>query len=103
MLVPTSAPGSLESLCVAALAERYPNIADCVEAFLDCAALRRAPAERRSKAALAAMIAAVSERKPTLPLQAAFSDDPPLIDVLHPAFTPLADTLRHLLTNPPAP
>jgi hypothetical protein len=101
LLVPQTRPGGLETLCLEHLRARHGAVAQCLDQYLACIPPLPAGAERRAKAALACVVAAISHDNPTRSLAWSFAGDAPLVDVTDAAFAPLAASLRCLLAPEP--
>ncbi len=99
LLLPHDAAGGLETLCLRFLRARHAQVAKCLDAYLNCIPPQTRGPEKRDKAALACLIAAIDRDNPTHALsnENSFGGTTPLIDVTDPIFTPFAEALRALL------
>ena len=91
-------PGSLETLCLESMSQRWPDVARCVDALFVCAGLEDWPQTKREKARLRAMLACACKSDPNTSLVHAWSGDgrpPDLIPLQHPVFDGIAEFLAH--------
>lgn len=95
ILVPGERAGSLETLCVEAIAAGKADLLACVDAFLQCDSIEahKWNAEPRDKARLQCMIAATNKDDPNKAVRYLFGK---LIDMKSPAFTDIGNRLEGL-------
>jgi hypothetical protein len=81
LLVPGGRPGSLETLCVEAIAEKSPELLRCVDEYLSCGPIMAGgwDAEKRDKAKLQCLIAATNRDDPNRTIRWAFDAVIPLV------------------------
>lgn len=96
MLVPLAAIGGLETICAQAMFQTKPWLRACVEAYLDCGHFTVAdwPAERRGKAMMQCIIAALYKNDPNKPLAQLLALKRSVIDFRARNFTPLVRYVR---------
>jgi hypothetical protein len=102
--VPTGSAGSLETLCVAALRARFPDHANCMDAFLECCPTDYTTwnAEGLDKARLRCMIAATYRSDPSRSTRLIFAhrnSDDPAVDINHNLFDSIANEIRSFCRN----
>lgn len=91
MLIPDGRPGALETLCVESIFSRKAWLKICVENYLACGQIDALNwrAEKRDKAYMQCIIAALYEKDPNKGLRYLFSVKPPIINFSSKCFTPL--------------
>lgn len=96
MLVPIGTLGALESICADSITKRKPWLATCVNEYLSCEkimALNWRP-EKRDKARLQCLIAALNEDDPNKGLAHLLHREPPLIPFTSQVFSPIVKEIR---------
>jgi hypothetical protein len=80
-LIPKGEPGALETLCAKAICNKHDWIEACVVAYLSCGQNKAMSwsVEKRDKARIQCMVAALHEKDPNKTLSYVFSIDPPII------------------------
>jgi hypothetical protein len=96
MLIPLNCLGALETICADAIIGKMPWIAACLNSYLSCGeigALNWRP-EKRDKARLQCLVAALNEDDPNKGLQYLFHVDPPVIPMESEVFLPIVDMIK---------
>ena len=94
MLPRTGQQGNLETLCLPAIYDRWPNIKTCLDEFAMCAGVEAWPIGKASLMRLRSMIAAVCRSDPNTGLPYAWSRTEELIPLEHNCFDHIADLIR---------
>jgi uncharacterized protein DUF3226 len=94
MLPWTNQIGCLETLCLPATLEAWPNIEPCIEEYSRCTDIGTWPISKQSKMQLRCLFAAACKTDPNTSLTYAWSRNPPLIPLGHRSFDQLAEFLR---------
>jgi len=91
LLIPLNGAGALETICVESIIQKKPWIAECVNAYLACGEIRALKwrPEKRDKARLQCVIAALNESDPNKGLQYLLRIEPPLVHFRSKVFTPI--------------
>ena len=86
--------GCLETLCLPAALEAWPQLKPCVKEYSRCADVETWPKSKQSKMQLRCLFSAACKTDPNTPLTHAWSRNPPLIPLGHQSFDQLAKFLR---------
>ncbi len=96
MLVPIEKLGALETICAASIAKTRPWLESCVDAYLSCGKIETQnwSSEKRDKARLQCMVAALYEDDPNKGLRNLLSVQPPMIPLASAVFTPIVNQIK---------
>lgn len=96
LMVPwTGEIGQLETLCLRAMRNRWPEIAACVDAFTQCTETDKWPRGKEERMRLRSMITSICRKDPNTSLQHAWSDNrPDLIPLNDPVFDQITGFLK---------
>jgi hypothetical protein len=94
MLPSTDQIGCLETLCLPAALEAWPNLRPCIEEYSRCTDVGTWPKSKQSKMQLRCLFSAACKTDPNTSLVYAWSRSPPLIQLEHHSFDQLVEFLR---------
>jgi len=96
MLIPLGGVGALETICAKSIVQQKPWLAGCVDAYLSCGDIKALSwrAEKRDKARLQCMIAALYEKDPNKGLNYLLRVSPPMFHFRSKAFTPIVKQIQ---------
>lgn len=94
MLPSTNQIGCLETLCLPAALEAWPNLRPCIEEYSRCTDVGTWPKSKQSKMQLRCLFSAACKTDPNTSLVYAWSRNPPLIPLEHHSFDQLVEFLR---------
>ncbi|MBM3726372.1 MAG: hypothetical protein FJW40_13210 [Acidobacteria bacterium] len=86
-------PGSLDSLCLAAMRATWPDQSRCLDEFMRCTGVTDWDRGKVDKSALRCLLAATCEEDPNTGLPYAWSRKRELIPLSHASFDPVVDLL----------
>lgn len=96
MLPWTGEPGNIETLCLPAIRDRWPDQAVCLDEFSKCTEASEWPVNRKSKMQLRSLISAVCRPDPNTSLTYAWSRSVELIPLNHASFDRVAGFFQAL-------
>ena len=96
MLLPIGETGALETVCARAISSKHDWIDACVNAYLQCGEIKALgwDAEKRDKARLQCMIAALHEDDPNRGIAHLLKANAPIVDFNDAVFDPIVSQIE---------